>query len=65
MPQTPFYLFLQSVITFFQRLFSSFVDLIFWIVYISPLPDWLDWGLLGILLVVILFVIFINAPGKN
>jgi hypothetical protein len=65
MPQTSFYLFLQSIVNFLIRLVLGIFSFLQWICYLSPLPDWMDWGLIGLLIIVIVLVIFLARPGEK
>jgi hypothetical protein len=65
MPQTSFYLFLQSIIDFLIRLVMGLFSFLQWIVYLSPLPDWMDWSLIGLLIIGIVLAIFLASTGEK
>jgi len=65
MPESSFYLFVQSVINFSLRLVTSLFNSLQWLCYLSPLPDWLDWSLISLLVIGILLAVFLAAPGKK
>jgi hypothetical protein len=65
MPQTSFYSFVQSIVDFLIRLVLGIYNFLNWLCYLSPLPDWLDWGLIGLLIIGIGLSIFLFSPGKN
>lgn len=65
MPQTPFFAFVQSVVNFLLRLVVGIYNFLQWLCYLSPLPDWIDWGLIVLLIVGIFLAIFFASPGKN
>jgi hypothetical protein len=65
MPQTSFYSFVQSIVDFLIRLVIGLYNFLLRICYLSPLPDWLDWSLIGLLIIGIGLSIFLFSPGKN
>lgn len=65
MPQTPFYQFVQSFIGFLTRLVLGIFNFLQWLCYLSPLPDWIDWGLIGLVIIGIAISIFFFSPGKD
>lgn len=65
MPQTSFFQFVLSIVDFFQRLVIGFFHLLERLVALSPLPDWIDWGLIGLVVIGLVLAIFLAAPGKD
>lgn len=62
MPQNSFYSFFQSIIGLFQWLFIGVANLLAPVYAISPLPDLLDFILICLLIVGLIYVIFRSLP---
>jgi hypothetical protein len=65
MPQNGFYLFLQSIIGFFQWIFLGFTRLLAPLFAISPLPDSIDLILVCIIIIALIFALFQSAPWNK
>ena len=65
MPQTSFYLFVQSVVNFLIQLVLGIFNFLQWICYLSPLPDWLDWSLICLVIIGIFLAIFLASTGEK
>ena len=62
MPQTSFYSYVQSIIGFFQWIFAGIANLLAPVYAISPLPDLLDFILICLLIVGLIYMIFRSLP---
>jgi hypothetical protein len=65
MPNTFFYSFLQSIIRFFQWIFVGITRLLAPVYALSPLPDTLDFILVCLIIVGIIFAIFQSSPWNR
>jgi hypothetical protein len=65
MPQTSFYLFVQSIVNFLRKLVFGIYNFLQWICYLSPLPDWLDWSLICLVIIGIFLWIFLASAREK
>jgi hypothetical protein len=65
MPRTTFYEFVQSIIGFFQLLFLSLAQFLSPVFALSPLPDLIDFILICLLIVGLIYLMVRGNPWSR